>query len=76
MKLLIKLCVKYGLKVVFALDKEVDIRRDRNIQMLRKFVNVEYLYDRKNLLDEKDSPVDKGAQVFKELYCYDRIKFR
>lgn len=76
MKLLIKLCVKYQLKVVFALDKEVDVRRDRNIQMLRKFVNVEYLYDRKNLLDAKDSPVDKGAQVFKELYCYDRVKFR
>lgn len=44
--------------------------------MLKRFVNVEYLYDRKNLLDEKDSPVDKGEQVFKELYIYDRIKFR
>lgn len=76
MRLLVELCVKYGLRVLFALDKEVDVRKDKNVQMLKRFVNVEYLYDRKNLLDEKDSPVDKGEQVFKELYIYDRIKFR
>ena len=55
-------------KVTFALDKEIDIRQDKNIQKLKQYVNVDYLWDKDNLLGEKDSPVDKGKEVFKRLY--------
>ena len=54
--------------VVFALDKEVSIRQDHNINRLKQFVNVEYIWDGTGLLDEKDAPVDKGPDVWKRLY--------
>ena len=50
------------------LDKEIDIRRDHNINKLRQYVNIEYLCDKDNLLSEKDAPVDKGEEVFDVLY--------
>lgn len=59
---------KFGVRVVFALDKDVNIRQDKNINTLRKYINVSYLCDTKNKLDEKDSPVDKGKEVFYSLY--------
>ncbi len=62
------LLAQLGVRVVFALDKEIDIRQDRNIQRLKQFVGVEYLFDTENLLDAKDSPVDKGRDVFQKLY--------
>lgn len=63
-----KLLVSLGARVVFALDKDVCIRNDHNIQKLKQYVNVEYLYDSAGLLGEKDSPVDRGPEVFKKLY--------
>ncbi len=57
-----------GVRAVFALDKEVDIRQDRNIRRLRQFTGVEYIHDSEGLLDAKDSPVDKGPEVFQKLY--------
>lgn len=75
MKVLAGLSVKYGLKIIFALDKEVDIFKDRNIQSLKRYVNVESFWDKDNLLDTKDSPVDKGPQVFERLYK-NKIKVR
>lgn len=63
-----RLLAKLGVHVVFALDKEVNIRSDKNIQALRRYVNVEYFYDFTNLLGEKDAPVDKGKEVFEQLY--------
>lgn len=63
-----KILAKLGCRVVFALDKDVRIRDDHNINKLKQFVNVEYLWDREDLLDEKDSPVDKGREVFQKLY--------
>ena len=71
----LKLLVKLGVRVVFALDKEVKIRDDHNIQKLKRYVNVEYLYDWGDLLDEKEAPVDKGREVFKKLY-ENRLTFR
>ena len=70
-----KILAKLGCRVVFALDKDVDILDDHNISILKNYVNVYYLYDRDNLLNEKDAPVDKGREVFKKLYCQ-RIKYR
>lgn len=63
-----RILAKLGCRVVFALDKEIDVRSDRNIAKLKKYVNVEYIYDANNLLDPKDAPVDKGREVFIELY--------
>ena len=63
-----KLLAALGCHVVFALDKEIDIRKDHNIQKLKRYVNVYYLYDRENKIDEKDAPVDKGEEVFKYLF--------
>lgn len=64
-----KLLIGLGCSVVFALDNDVDIRKDRNIQKLSHYVNVEYIYDAEDLLSEKDSPVDRGKEVFERLYA-------
>lgn len=64
-----KLLAKLGCRVVFALDKEVRIKDDHNIRRLKQFVNVSYIWDRENLLGEKDSPVDRGRDVFQHLYA-------
>lgn len=63
-----KILASLGCRVTFALDKEIDIRQDKNIQKLKQYVNVDYLWDKDNLLGEKDAPVDKGKEVFKQLY--------
>lgn len=63
-----KLLARLGCAVVFALDKDVDIRKDQNIQRLKRYVDVWFLKDCNDLLHEKDSPVDRGPEVFKTLY--------
>lgn len=63
-----KMLARLGCRVVFALDKDVNVLNDHNIQRLARYVNVEYICDDTGLLDEKDAPVDKGAEVFRELY--------
>ena len=64
----LNLLIKLGCRVVFALDKDVNIWKDKNIMKLNRYVNCEFLWDSKGLLDEKDSPVDKGLEVFNTLY--------
>lgn len=64
----LKILAGLGFRVVFALDKDVRIRDDHNIKRLKQFVNVSYIYDTGDLLDDKDSPVDKGREVFLKLY--------
>ena len=68
-----KILAMLGSNVTFALDKEVDIRQDKNIQKLKQYVNIDYLFDKDNLLGEKDSPVDKGKEVFEKLYEHRRL---
>lgn len=70
-----RILARLGVRVVFALDKDVAVREDRNINCLKKYVNVEYLYDARDWLDDKDAPVDKGREVFEALY-QNRFKFR
>lgn len=70
-----KILARLGCKVIFALDKDVRIRDDHNIEKLKKYVNVEYFWDREDLLDDKDSPVDKGLEVFKTLYTQ-KLKYK
>ena len=63
-----KILIKLGYDVVFALDKDVNVLLDKNIQKLKQYIGVYYIQDRQGLLDSKDSPVDKGAEVFKQLF--------
>lgn len=70
-----KILARLGCRVVFALDKDVDIRKDHNIEKLRRYVNVEYLFDKDDSLEAKDAPVDKGLEVFRRLYN-ERRKYR
>ena len=63
-----KILVKLGCKVVFALDKGVDVRADDNIQRLKRYLDVEYIFDKDGLLEDKMSPVDAGEEVWKKLY--------
>lgn len=69
-----KILIELGCRVVFALDKDVIVRNDFNIKKLRHYVNVDYIYDFNDLLEEKDAPVDKGKEIFEKLYeqrlCY------
>lgn len=60
--------VKLGIRVVFALDKEINIKDDKQIQRLRRYVTIEYLHDKNNLLSEKMAPVDNGREIFERLY--------
>ena len=60
--------IKLGCRVVFALDKDVFIKEDHNIKKLKRYVDVEYICDTKGLLSEKDAPVDKGYDIFMNLY--------
>lgn len=73
-------------EIVVALDKEyVDWQSEKAIkyrnkieQMCRKYKNqatFSYIWDRDNLLEEKDSPYDKGKEVFEYLYK-NRIRVR
>lgn len=70
-----KLLAKLGCDVVFALDKDVRVRDDHNIKILKDYVNVYYIYDYEDLLNDKDSPVDQGEDVFNKLYER-RLRYR
>lgn len=70
-----KILAKLGCRVVFALDKDVRIRDDHNIKILKNYIDVDYLWDKSDLLDDKDAPVDKGLEVFKQLYA-ERLRYK
>ena len=70
-----KILARLGVRVVFALDKEIDIKKDHNVNKLKQYVNVEYVCDRDDLLNDKDAPVDRGVDVFNSVY-WNRRKFR
>lgn len=70
-----QLLIKLGVDTVFALDSDVDIREDRNIEKLLHYCNVFYLQDRDHLLSDKDSPVDRGEETFRTLYER-RVRYR
>lgn len=63
-----KILAKLGVRAVFALDRDVDVSKDKNIRKLQHYIHVETIRDTGHLLDEKDSPVDKGEEVFRKLY--------
>lgn len=68
MKLLLEFCVKNSVSLTFALDKEIDIRKDNHIAQLKKYLNIFYLWDRDDdLPDVKMAPVDMGEDIFRKL---------
>lgn len=71
----LKILAKLGVRVVFALDKDVRVRDDHNISKLKQFVNVEYIHDFTDALEDKDSPVDRGFLIFEQLYN-NRLKLK
>ena len=60
--------IKLGVDVVVAFDDGIDIPADRNIRKLIPYVKVYYIFDFERQLQEKDAPVDKGYEVFMDLY--------
>lgn len=65
---LLKLSSWHGIRIVFALDSDIDITKDSNISKLAQRARVEWVKDIGNLLSAKDSPVDQGLEVFNKLY--------
>lgn len=70
MMTLLGFCSRNRISLTFALDKEIDIRKDKHIMQLRKYLNIYYIWDLNNLLpDAKMAPVDMGKEVFEKLLC-------
>jgi len=56
-------------RVILALDKDVSKEHyNKLIKTFKPYVKLEVVYDKFNMLGEKDSPVDKGLEIWKELY--------
>ena len=66
-------------EIVIAFDKEFTDPfgekgkqyREKIIKLIKKyrmFCNFSYIFDEKGLLEEKDSPIDKGKEIFEKLY--------
>ena len=63
-----RVLAELGVNVVFCLDREIQPWLDKSIQSLKRFVRVEYLFDKENLLKDKQAPCDAGWQTFWKLY--------
>ena len=58
-------------EIIVCFDKDVtldDLEKESN-----KFIKSSFIYDKKNILKEKDSPIDNGLEIFKKLSS-ERIK--
>lgn len=65
----LKLLLGLRCNIVIALDKGIDLDKIKhNIKLLARFTNTFVVYDKNNLLREKDSPVDCGLDVWNKLY--------
>lgn len=72
LKLLIEKCMPN--EIVICFDKEELPGQDKYLNKLysigekySNYCNFSFIYDRKNLLNLKDSPTDRGEAVFKQL---------
>lgn len=68
LKFLIKLSNFHRVRIVFALDSDIDISQDDNIRKLCSYARVEWVKNRDDVLSAKDSPTDRGRQIFENLY--------
>ena len=64
-------------EIIIAFDKDVTreelIKECRKIKEVLPNIRIYIIWDYDNLLDEKDSPTDKGIEIFKQLYKTKRI---
>lgn len=67
-RFLVKLSNFHNVRIVFALDSDIDITKDKNIQKLMSYARVEWVCNRNDVLPPKDSPVDKGKEIWDDLY--------
>lgn len=65
---LVTIASYYGVRVVFALDSDVDILKDDHIKRLCSYARIEWVQNRDAILNDKESPVDRGLDVFNHLY--------
>lgn len=65
---MIKLASFHSIRFVFALDSDVDLSKDKNIMRLRQYARVEWIRNVRDMLGEKEAPVDRGKEVFEQLY--------
>jgi DNA primase len=66
---LLKKIRKLQCDVVIAFDKDVDYKSVlKEAQKISRYLNTYIMIDEKDLLDKKNAPVDKGKEVFLELY--------
>ena len=63
-----KILIGLGVRVVFALDAGILIDEDAQVKRMRHFLPIEYIWNYNKLLEQKESPVDRGQEVFKILY--------
>ena len=65
-EILIRMMIK---DIVIAFDKDVELKKIRECtRLLKRFENVYAVYDKWNLLQEKESPCDQGEDVWQTLY--------
>ena len=66
----VALLIQLGVKeVTVAFDKDVKLSSiKKNVEMLRRYTKVYAVIDRKGLLGEKESPPDRGKEVWEKLY--------
>ena len=67
-RFLVKLSSFPGVRIVFALDSDIDILEDANIKRLMDYARIEWVRNVDRLLEPKESPVDQGLEVFQKLY--------
>ncbi len=63
----IKLLIKLGADVVIAFDSDVNPETVKGIGTLVKFLNVDIISN-PDLLGEKEAPVDRGKEIWEQLY--------
>lgn len=73
-------------EITIAFDKEYEVMRSPEAeaykyklialaQKYNNYANFSFIYDMEGLLDHKDSPVDKGKEIYERLYDL-RVKIR
>lgn len=73
----LKKILKLGKKVVLAFDKDVTkVEMQFECRKFRGLIELYYIYDDLDLLDSKDSPIDKGKEVFEKLLKECKYKYK
>lgn len=67
-RFLIQLASYHNVRIVFALDSDVNIREDKTIMKLTSYARTQWVKNRNDWLAPKESPVDRGQGVWQRLY--------